>query len=125
MALGLTPRIQNRSDPKDTLASFATSIDLASDPRKTWWQKALNLASGARVTDVDVEKQRAIETRDALEKILQGQPGISQYTDFYVKPQDAAKLTPEDVQLMREYSTIQDAAKKYAAQQKKQIGVQQ
>ena len=117
------PQLLGHVVANSPLTRFATSADKLMDPRKEWWQKALNLLSGARVTDVDLDKQRAIETRSALENILKGHPDISQYTDFYVKPQDAGRLTPEEIMLMREYSTIQDQARPYAKQQK-QIGVQ-
>ena len=43
-----------------------------------------------------------------LERMMQGHPNLSQFTNFYVKPEDVSKLTPEDIQLMREYSTLAD-----------------
>jgi hypothetical protein len=49
------------------MTRFFTSADKLTDPRKAWWQKVLNPLSGVRVTDVDVDKQRAVETRAALE----------------------------------------------------------
>jgi hypothetical protein len=49
------------------MTRFFTSADKLTDPCKAWWQKVLNPLSGVRVTDVDVDKQRAVETRAALE----------------------------------------------------------
>ncbi len=85
----------------------------------------LNLLSGARITNVDVDKQRAVETRAALEQMMSGHPELSKYTSFYVKPEDAFKLTPEDILVMRKYSMLQDQARLYAKQKREQIGVQQ
>ena len=57
-----------------------------------------NLATGVKITDVD--KQRAIETRSDLEAILRQHPNLSRYSSFYVKPEDQADLTSEEVELM-------------------------
>ena len=54
---------------------------------------------------MDVEKQRAVETRAALEEMMAGHPALSQYTSFYVKPEDASRLTPEDIVMMRMYTS--------------------
>ena len=67
-----------------------------------------------RVTDVDVDKKRAVETRSALENIMRGHPILSQFTNFYVKPEDMAKLTSEEIEMMRKYTELQDRAKQYA-----------
>ena len=52
------------------LSKFFTSADKLTDPRKAWLQKAANLLSNVLVTDVDTDKQWAVETRAALEDIL-------------------------------------------------------
>jgi hypothetical protein len=85
------------------LTRFFTSAEKLTDPRKATWQKALNLESGVRVTDVDVDKQRAVETRAALEGIMRGRPTLSQFTNFCVKPEDMAKLNPEKIEMRRKY----------------------
>jgi hypothetical protein len=101
------------------LTRFFSTADKLVDPRKTWYQKLANLGTGVRVTDVDVNKQRAIETRDALQKLMAGHPALSKYTNFYVKPEEAENLTPEEIELMRAYSTIQDQAKAYNKEQRR------
>jgi hypothetical protein len=70
------------------------------------------------VTDVDVDKQRAVETRAALEDIMRTHPNLSTYSSFYVKPEDVAKLTSEEILLMRNYSELQKRAKKYAKEKR-------
>jgi hypothetical protein len=108
------------------LSRFFTSADKLMDPRKSLAQKLINLGNGVRVTDVDVDKQRVIEARNALESMLRGQPGISQCTSFYIKPEDQASLATEPVMLMRPYNTeLQAAATRYARARRDQIGIQQ
>jgi hypothetical protein len=80
--------------------------------------KALNLLTGVRVTDVDVEKAKAIEARKSLEELLRKAPHLSQFTNFFVKPDDVAQLTPEEVKMMKLYANSQEASKAYAKAKK-------
>lgn len=118
---GDKPRLLGQIMSNSPLTKFFTSADKLTDPRKATWQKALNLLSGARITDVDVDKQRAVETRAALEQMMAGHPELSKYTSFHVKPEDASKLTPEDILMMRKYTMLQDQARKFAKQKREQI----
>lgn len=117
------PLVLSQTPAYMPLITFVTPADELLDNRKGWGAKAANLLTGVRVTDVDVDKQRAIETRNALEGILRGQPHLSKYSRFYVKPGEAANLTPQEIELMRLYSTIQDNARDHAKQQR--IGIRQ
>jgi hypothetical protein len=47
----------------------------------------------------------------------------SQYSSSYVKPEDAPRLTPEEILLMRAYSMQQAAAKEFAKRKRERIGV--
>ena len=68
------------------LSRLIKSADKLLDNRKGIGTKALNLLTGLRVTDVDTDKQRAVDTRNALVEILRSQPHLSKYTKFYVRP---------------------------------------
>jgi hypothetical protein len=74
--------------------------------------------------DFPLHKSRAIELRNTLEEMMKGHPELSQYQSFYVKPEDQAKLTPQEIEIMREYSGLQDAARKYA-RERRRIGAKQ
>ena len=95
---------------------FFSTADKIADPRKAWWQKALNLTSGVQVTDVNMEKQKAAETRDALMNILQSHPHIRQFTDLYARKEDRDKLTPEEITLMQKWHEGTERAKQWAKQ---------
>jgi hypothetical protein len=99
---------------------FVTTADKLIDDRKGWAAKAANLLTGVRVTDVDTDVQRAVEMRNTLEDILRGQPHLSNYTSFYVKPEEVPQLTEEEVLLMRLYSEMQDRARAYAEQKRQE-----
>ncbi len=82
----------------------------------------MNLSTGVRVTDVNTETTRAAETRAALEGIMRTHPNLSQFTNFYLRPEDVAKLTPEEILVMRKYTVLQDDGKKYANKRRKTPG---
>lgn len=103
---------------------FVSSADKLMDPRKSIAQKLLNLGTGVKVTDVDTDKQRAIDTRQALQEMMAGHPNLSRYSSFYVKPDDVKDLSPDEIELMRAYSTQQAQARAYAKTQRG-IGIQQ
>lgn len=117
------PQLLGQVMSNSPMTRFFSTADKLTDPRKAWYQKLANLGTGVRVTDVDVNKQRAVETRDALQKLMAGHPALSKYTNFYVKPEDAQTLTPEEIELMRAYSTIQDQAKAYNKDNRQRIGI--
>jgi hypothetical protein len=117
------PQLLSQVMSNSPFTRFFTSADKLADPRKSLAQKLLNLGTGVRVTDVDTDKQRAVELRNTLEQMMQGHPHLSQYSNFYVRPEDAQSLTPEEIRMMRLYSELQDRAKQFAKDQRAKIGV--
>lgn len=100
------------------LTRFVTMADKLRDTRKGPLEKALNLLTGIRVSDVDLEAARAVDSRRVLDQILRRQPNISQYTSWYVRPDQAANLTPEQIELMRLYTGIRQDARDYMERQR-------
>lgn len=104
---------------------FITSADKLLDERKGWLPKAANLLTGVRVSDVDAEKSRAIELRQTLEEMMRGHPSLSKYTNFFVKPDQVGSLTPDEINMMRVYSELQDKAREHAKKNRAlHIGIQ-
>lgn len=100
---------------------FATAFDKLIDDRKPIPLRLLNLMTGARVTDVNLEQAKAIETRNALEDLLRGRPGLSNFTNFYVRPGDEAQLDPDTVAMMQMLGMMQERARD-AARDKRASG---
>ena len=73
--------------------------------------KGANLASGVKVTDVNMEKQKAAETRDALLEITEGSPNIRQFTNLYAKKEALGKLTPAEIEIMRKWNELNRQSK--------------
>ena len=87
------------------VSRYATMGRTLGDERKGVLSKAMNLLSGVKVTDVDMEKQKQIEGRQLIEDRLRGQPGVGKFEKLYVKPENVGQLSPDDLMLMRLYQT--------------------
>lgn len=83
------------------ISRFATTGRQMADPRKSWGDVAFNLLSGARITDIDMNRQRGIAARDYAEDLLRGQPGVSQYQRMFVSPENLPLLSQEEQNLYR------------------------
>lgn len=71
------------------------------DPRKGVGVKALNLATGLKVSDVDVAKQRELAARELINQSLQGKPGIGHFESIYARPEELSNLSEADKKLLR------------------------
>jgi hypothetical protein len=99
---------------------FVSSYDRLTDQRKPAWARALNLASGARVTDVDMGHQRYIQQRENLERMLRVQPNIDWYNAPFVAAGKQGNLTPEETQQMRAFYQLQQAGRDYMARRRQE-----
>jgi len=98
------------------LSRFITTGRTLIDERKGLLAKALNVLSPVKLTDVDLDKQRGIAARELIEQSLAGNPNIGSFQRLYVKPGDVASLSPEDLLLMRLYTTMEAQRDKAAKQ---------
>ncbi|MBX6312867.1 MAG: hypothetical protein IRY99_08125, partial [Isosphaeraceae bacterium] len=106
------------------LTRVASTLDKIVDDRKGAGPKALNLLTGFRLSDVDMDKARAIEARNALEEVLDRNPYVSEFTNFYVKPEDMVRLSPEDRVRMQLYALMKERAKAAAEERReRRIGL--
>jgi len=84
------------------IARFLSSAGTLRDPRKAKWQKALNLMTGAKITDVkDTAEFYAL--REGLEDLLQPSPGIKKIDMLYMPEGGEATLTPRQRELFEQY----------------------
>jgi len=86
------------------------------DPRKSWADAALNLATGARVTDVDMQKARQQAIRKALDEELRGQPGVGVFSRMYFRPEEIQNMDPREQALARLYLAQEQRARQQRAQ---------
>jgi hypothetical protein len=88
---------------------LASTIDMLSDPRKGLPTKLLNLGTGFKLSDVNVEAARLSEARKALEAMMVGNPVLRSVKDFYIPSdqfQQVAATNPQAVELMRLYQAL-------------------
>lgn len=91
-----------------------TTYRTLTDPRKGLGGALLNLGTGARITDVDMAKQRDIQARQLIEDYLRGQQGIRHFETLSVKPEDVGNLSPIEMALLRENKTVEARMKEKA-----------
>lgn len=94
------------------LSRVASNIGTLSDPRKSWFDAGVNLLTGLRITDVDLQRQKQIEIRNRLRDRLRGEPGVGFFETPYVR-EDAA-VSPETATLIRLMATIRRDARQRA-----------
>jgi hypothetical protein len=119
---GLTP--VDQAIVNSPLGRFFTTARTLADERKGAGAKALNLLTGARISDVDMEKQRDIEARKLVEEALKGNPNVSRFEQLYVKPENVGNLSPEDVLMYRLYKTLEQKAQERSRAQSGAIRMQ-
>lgn len=103
------------------LTRMASSARTIMDDRKSIPIKAINLLTGARVSDVDIDKQRSIASRELLEESLRG-PGQT-FEHLYIPEDVLPTLSPEELQQYQLYKALSSRAQKEAREKKKRIGV--
>ena len=86
-------------------ARAVSSVGTAVDSRKGLGAKALQLGTGLRISDVDLDKQKDIATRELIDDLLRGSGAVRSYETLYTT--DPESLTPEEQLLMRLNRTIQ------------------
>ncbi len=102
----------------------ATTLRTLADPRK--WQDPyaipLNLATGLRVSDVEMEKQRTIAAREHVNEALRGLPEIGRFETIFPKPGMEQFLTPAEWMLVRLNKTVEKRAQEEGRKKREQAG---
>lgn len=116
------PIVADQIVSNSPLSRLVSSARTATDPRKEWWAKALNLLTGARVTDVDMNLQRSVQAREILEDVLRSDPAVRSFEHIYIRPEDVGRLGPDELEAMMLYKQLslqaqRDARARRASQQ--------
>jgi hypothetical protein len=119
---GMTP--VDQAITNSPLGRFFTTGRTLMDERKDAGAKALNLLTGARISDVDMEKQRDIEARRLIEEMLKGNPNVGHFERLSVKPENLGNLSPEEILMYRLYQTLEQQAQKRGREQRGTITMQ-
>lgn len=91
-----------------------SSIDKILDERKGIPEKAINLLSGVRISDVDIEGQRDFARKRLLEDLLSGQPGVRRSDAVYLsrRAQQEGRVSPEEQALFDLYMKLDSKIKR-------------
>lgn len=94
------------------LSRFASSFDKLTDERKDLLLGMLNLGTGVRVTDVDLDRVKERAASDLLRQRLRGEPGVRSRDDVYVSRDQLPLLSQENLQL---YDILKEIEQRQAA----------
>lgn len=75
------------------------------DPRKGLSGR-LAAFSPVRITDADMNRAALVQERRMLEEALRADPNVQTFQRLFVPPELAGQLSPEEMQLLRLYSTV-------------------
>lgn len=86
------------------------------DPRKDTSALLTNLLTGARLSDVDMARQRDLSAKDLVNELLTGDQNIGRYEKLYIRPDQLGNVSPEEIDLMRLYKAVEKRAEQRAKQ---------
>lgn len=103
---GMPPALENLLT-NSPLARIPTTARTLADPRKGPLAKALNLLTGVKLTDVDMDRARTAAGRRALEEQLRSLPNVRQTPGRpYIPRSLRANATEEEKALMALYGSL-------------------
>jgi hypothetical protein len=95
-----------------------STLDKLFDEKKGAASKAVNLLTGARLTDVDYNRAREVAARAMLQERLKGSPNFREFSKLYIDPSRRQNLTPEEYVLMQLYTQLEKEAQAEAKARK-------
>lgn len=93
------PQLLDQVIMNSPLSRAVSTAGQLADSRKNPLEKALNVLTGVRISDVDVEKQKQIAARELLNDRLRGMPGVGFFESAYLRDGADAELDPETARL--------------------------
>jgi hypothetical protein len=79
----------------------------------------INALTGVKLQDVDQERTARLAARTTLNQLLDQTKGVSSYENLFIKPEDLAKLSPQEQKQYLLYRVLQSQASREARERKK------
>ncbi len=86
---------------------YASTLGTLTDGRKGPLGLLINLGTGARVSDIDMNRERTKAISNRIERMLGGDANFDTFERLYVRPDHLPNMTPEEELIMRIYSTME------------------
>lgn len=96
---GAPPAIENAL-MNSPLSRIITTASTIADERKSPFDKLLNLGTGLKVSDVNVDQARRNVVRDFINDALRG-PNFRHFDQLSVRPEAIPMLSPQEMELFR------------------------
>ncbi len=119
-----TPILLEQLISNSPASRVLSSVRTAMDPRKGFAAKALQLGTGIRFADTNLEQSSNMAIRNVLEDLLRQNPNVRRFSHLYAP--DDELLSPGDQDLMAIYKVMgKEAAKKARARKKEALLAEQ
>lgn len=102
------------------IGTIRQAIDQRISPRERAAKFLFNALTGLKFQDVDQDKTFRLAARTTLNDLLDQAPGMSSYENLFIKPEELAKLSPQEQRQYLLYRVLQSEAAKNARARKKQ-----
>lgn len=86
---------------------FLSSASTAMDQRKSLSDRAVNLATGLRLSDIDMQRARDAAIRGQVQNQLRGVPGVGVHESLYIRPEQIPMMSPQEQALARYHLSMQ------------------
>lgn len=94
-------------------------MDQRISPQERAAKFLFNALTGMKVQDVDQERTARLAARTTLNQLLDQAKGMSTYENLFIKPEELAKLSPQEQRQYLLYRILQSEAAKKARERKK------
>lgn len=98
------------NSPLARFVSSGQTLAKVAEGEKSPLLAAINLLTGAKTSEVRPEQERQAVERDVIQRLLQNDPAIRRFEEFYVSPSEVAHLTPMEIELLRLQKTAEARA---------------
>lgn len=89
------------NSPLARFVSSGQTLAKVAEGEKSPLLAAINLLTGAKTSEVRPEQERQAVERDVIQRLLQNDPAIRRFEEFYVPPEKIPFLTPQEIELLR------------------------
>jgi hypothetical protein len=94
------------------LSRASSIVDKLTDPRKDWATTGVNLLTGARITDADMDKAMQIEGRKLLEGMLGHNEHFREFAKIVPNKDTEAQMSPQELKQYRLYLGLEREAQR-------------
>lgn len=116
---GLEQVLVNTPGGSRLIGAYRQAIDQRISPQERAAKFFFNALTGLKLQDVDQEKTVRLAARSTLNQLLDQAKGMSSYENLFIKPEDLARLSPEEQRQYLLYRVLQSEASRTSREKRR------